>query len=190
QQATGEPPLTALVNLTTRNRQRYGGYIVHIGLVMIMMGVVASSFFQVSKSFTVAPGQSVTVGHYVLTYENLYQRQEPGKEVTFARLFVAKDGRNLGEIRPGKAFYPNFNNQPVSEIVIRSTLLEDLYVVLNSWSNDGAATFYVFVNPMVAWLWIGGVVLMFGGLVAWWPFRAVAPVRAFSAAPEKVGYEA
>ncbi|MCI0647962.1 MAG: heme lyase CcmF/NrfE family subunit [Chloroflexi bacterium] len=189
-QATGEPPLAALVNLTTRNRQRYGGYLVHLGLVMVMMGVVASSFFQLSKAFIVSPGQTVTVGRYTLTYENLYVRQEPGKDITFARMFVAKDGRDLGEIQPGKAFYPNFNNQPASEIVIRTTLLEDLYVVLNSWDDDGTATFYVFVNPMVAWLWVGGLTLVLGGLVAWWPFRAAVPARVFHTAPEVLSSEA
>lgn len=189
-QATGEPLLTALVNLTTRNRQRYGGYLVHLGLVMVMMGVVASSFFQVSKAFALSPGQTVTVDRYTLTYENLYERQEPGKEVIFARMFVTQGDRNLGEIQPGKAIYPNYNNQPASEIVIRTTLLEDLYVVLNSWDEDGTATFYVFVNPMVAWLWIGGVVLVCGGLVAWWPFRASASARTFQMAPEVVSSEA
>ncbi|HBY97282.1 MAG TPA: cytochrome C biogenesis protein, partial [Chloroflexi bacterium] len=167
QRVTGEPALTALVTLTTRNRQRYGGYLVHLGLVLVTVGVVASSFFQVSKAVTLAPGQRVTVGRYTLTYEQLSRRQEPGKNVTFARMAVAKDGRDLGAIRPGKAFYPNFNDQPASEIVIRTTLLEDLYVVLNSWGEDGSASFYVFVNPMVAWLWIGGAGLLVGGLVAW-----------------------
>lgn len=190
QRVTGEPPLTALVTLTTRNRQRYGGYLVHIGLVLMMLGVVASSFFQLSKSFTLAPGQAVTVGDYTLTYENLYQRQDPGRNVTFARVFVSQDGRNLGEVRPGKAVYPNFDNQPASEIAIRTTLLEDLYVVLNSWGEGGVATFYVFVNPMVAWLWIGGAVLLLGGLVAWWPFRGTVPARTFRAMPEVVGHEA
>lgn len=188
--ATGEPPLTALINLTFRNRQRYGGYLVHLGLVMVMMGVVASSFFQTSKSFTMSPGQQVTVGRYMLTYENLYERQEPGKEVVFARMFATQGGRNLGEIQPGKAFYSSYNNQPASEIIIRTTLLEDLYVVLNAWGDDGAATFYVFVNPMVVWLWIGGVVLMFGGLVAWWPFRVAVPARTFRIVAEVASSEA
>lgn len=188
--ATGEPPLTALINLTFRNRQRYGGYLVHLGLVMVMLGVVASSFFQTSKSFTMSPGQRVTVGRYTLAYENLYERQEPGKEVIFARMFVTQGGRNLGEIQPGKAFYSSYNNQPASEIIIRTTLLEDLYVVLNAWGDDGAATFYVFVNPMVVWLWIGGVVLMFGGLVAWWPFRVAAPARTFRMVAEVASSEA
>ncbi|MCI0650000.1 MAG: heme lyase CcmF/NrfE family subunit [Chloroflexi bacterium] len=190
EQATSEPPLTALVNLITRNRQRYGGYLVHLGLVMVMIGVVASSFFQISKAFTLWPGQTVNVGRYALTYDNLYQRREPGKNITFARLFIAKDGHDLGEIQPGKAFYPNYDNQPASEIVIRTTLLEDLYVVLNSWADDGTATFYIFINPMVAWLWLGGATLVCGGFIAWWPFRAAAPARAFRTATEGLTSEA
>ena len=189
QQATGEPVLAALVNLIRRGQQRYGGYLVHLGLVFIMFGVVGSSFFQTSKAFTLAPGETVMVGRYVLTYENLYEREAPGKNVVFARVFVEKDGQSLGEIRPGKAIYPNFNNQPASEIVIRSTLLEDLYVVLNAW-GDGAATFYVFVNPMMVWVWIGGMVLTFGGLAAWWPARDSVPARVTRAIPEVAAREA
>ncbi len=172
QTATGEAAPLALLRLTWRNQQRYGGYLVHLGIVVMAVAIVATQFFQVSKVVGLDPGESVNLGRYTLTYQNLSEDQsDAAKPLTFAQVAVSADGKPLGVIAPGKRVYRNYENQPVSEISITTTLFEDLYVVLASYGAGGVASFYLFVNPMQVWLWIGGALTLFGGLVAWWPRR-------------------
>ena len=82
---------------------------------------------------------------------------------------VEVDGRLIDGLAPEKRFYRNFEGQPSTGVAIRSTALEDLYIVLVGWEADGSASFLVFVNPLVVWLWIGGIVAVFGAVVAMWP---------------------
>ena len=164
--ATGESPLAALGSLIRRNNRRYGGYVVHLGIVSMAIAVVASGFYQVERQGALQPGQSLTIGNYQLTYEGLNEFREPGRTVVEARVALSQDGHSLGMIRPNKRFYDNFERQPQSGIVIRSTPLEDLYVVLVGWDDRGMASFLVFINPMVSWLWVGGVLLLLGTVIA------------------------
>ncbi len=167
---TGESWLRATVRLVGRARGRYGGYLVHAGLVFITFGVVGSQFFHVERGVTLAPGESVAVGRYELTYTGLGIAPDntPDEETTRASLAVARGGEPWTVLEPGKRAIVGFEEQPVSEIAIRSTALEDLYVVLTGWDEAGAS-FFIFVNPLVSWIWFGGLVLVLGGLIAWWP---------------------
>ena len=91
-----------------------------------------------------------------------------------AELTVSSNGKELTSLRPEKIFHYSYQ-QPVTEVAIRSTLVEDLYVILVSWDETGAAAFKVLVNPLVIWIWIGGTVVVLGGLIAFWPKRRAKP---------------
>lgn len=170
---TGESWGLATLHLVGRARRRYGGYLVHVSLVLMAFGVVGSQFFSLERGVTLEPGETVDVGRYTLNYEGLYQLTEVNEETISARLHVARNGQPWTVLDPGKRFLEGFPDQPVSNIAIRYGLIEDLYIVLTGWETDGAS-FYIFVNPLVSWIWIGGLVLVIGGLITWWPERELA----------------
>jgi len=168
-QATGESLPIALANLISRNNRRYGGYVVHLGIVMIAVAVTASTGYQREQAARLRPGESVEVGEYRLTFNGLRERQEPGVRILEAQLAVEEDRALLGTLITDKRFYRGFERQPSTSVGIRTTPLDDLYVVLAGWETDGSASLMVFVNPLVIWIWLGGIVAVAGGLVALWP---------------------
>ncbi|MBS4021176.1 MAG: heme lyase CcmF/NrfE family subunit [Dethiobacter sp.] len=167
---TGEFVLTALGRLVVRNRRRYGGYVIHIGIIMVAVGMIFSNSYTLQVLKPMRYGESVAIGDYNLTYQNLQMRAEGNNEVVFATLSVYKGERYLGTLQPDKIFYPYWQ-QPRTEIAIRGTLKEDLYVVLDRWENDGMASFKINVNPGIMWVWIGMYVMIFGTAFALWPGR-------------------
>ncbi len=170
---SGESVLAALGGLVRRNRRRYGGYLVHLSMVLIGLGVIASSFFQQEYGVRLARGESATVGRYTLTHQGLFQETTANAQILYAQLAVSVDGRPMAPIRPEKRVFVNWEQQPISGIVIETTLpwLEDLYVVLVTANEDGSASLHAFVNPLVALLWIGGGLFLLGSLIAAWPER-------------------
>ena len=168
--ATGDNYFKAFWHLLRSNRPRYGGYIVHISIALMTIGVIGSSFYDVEIESTLKPGESMTIGNYSLTYESIGYDETPSKVVVYATLFAYKDDKLIGQMTPQKYFHEVYEN-PVTEVAIHSTLLEDLYVILAGWDEDGSASFEVRVNPLVIWIWIGGGIFVIGGLVAFWPER-------------------
>lgn len=166
-QMSGEGVLKALYNLTTRNRRRYGGYIVHFGVALIALGIIGSQNFDQQTMRTVGLGESFNIGNYTLTYENLREREEGINSVIYAELSIMKNGKPLGMLRPEKVFYGNWD-EPSTEVGLLSNWREDLYVVMGSWEQDGRATFVAKVNPMVNWIWFGGMILVIGTMFALW----------------------
>ena len=165
----------ALVNLFLRNKRRYGGYMVHIGAVMCFVGFTGAWYNQEVEK-TLKPGDQIHIKNYTLTYYK-YEESRPKTTVQEIRawMLVEKDGQKLGYMIPERNTYimrdwrGGEQPQPTSEVAIRSTFVEDLYVIFASLNEDETATFKVHVNPLVAWLWIGGTVMGFGGLFAIWP---------------------
>ncbi|MBA7473439.1 Cytochrome c-type biogenesis protein CcmF [subsurface metagenome] len=170
--------LKAFISLVRSNKSRYGGYIVHIAIVLIAIGVVGSSVYDVETEAVLAPGESMTINDYSLTYESLDWYGTPSKMVVTAEVSVYRGNRFISTLSPEVYFHPNFE-QPVTEVAIRSTLIEDLYVILAGWepvdsadlSKGYIAAFSAKVNPLVAWIWLGGGVFLLGGLLAFWPER-------------------
>lgn len=148
-----------------RNRRRYGGYLAHIGVAFIAAGVIGSNSFSQEMTQTVSFGNSVEIAGYTLTYQNIGHRQEEANKVFFAEVKVEKDGQVLGVIQPQKVFYGD-NPEPASEVGMHSSWIEDVYLVLASWEADGRATFMIKVNPLVNWIWFGGLVMVAGALIA------------------------
>jgi cytochrome c-type biogenesis protein CcmF len=176
--AAGEGYLWALNNLVKHNRRRYGGYLIHLGVIMIALGVVGTNFFKVETQRNLAVGESLTIispftGSYTLTYEGLTMLPSPeDMRRTGATLTISRDGQRVGQLQPTHDFYIP-QEQPMTIPAMRHTVAEDLYVILAGWDEGGIrATFKAYVEPLVNWLWIGGLVFIFGTAVAAWPMRA------------------
>jgi cytochrome c-type biogenesis protein CcmF len=194
----GEGIMAALVHLVSRNRRRWGGYIVHAGVVMIFTAF-AGSAFDVEVRKALEPGDAVTVaspfGHtYSLTYEGISSSREANFDRWVALLSVEREGERIGAMTSERRFY-RVNRQMVTEVGIRSTPLEDLYVILADVedfegivANDPDAQRImaeVQVNPLVGWIWYGGVIITIGTLIALWPATEVrrrAPAEALERA--------
>jgi cytochrome c-type biogenesis protein CcmF len=193
----GESYPVALWKLVGRNRRRYGGYLVHVGVILIAVGVVGSRFYQVETQQNLAVGESMTIssqvsGSYQLTYRGLREGASPDDRlITESVLDVSANGRAIDQLIPTREFFV-VQQQPMTIPDKRSTLADDLYVVLAGWEGNGeTATFKAYINPLVNWIWIGGVVFMLGTMVAAWPnpqeqpSRVAAKIKAPGAAPAK-----
>ncbi|MEA2322617.1 MAG: cytochrome c-type biosis protein CcmF [Solirubrobacteraceae bacterium] len=225
----GEAPPLALVRLIQRNRRRYGGYIVHVGMAVLFMGVAASSAFQQARDVQLSPGQKANVGPYEVTYvratARIAERDGSLERISFgAVLDVRQDGRKVTTLHPEKGYYPSqdatglgpigrfFEGEATSEVGMKAGLGRDLWTAMSpdigklrpiidkgdkTFANvEGKipprmeamflgqairglvdryerrpppATFRVLSSPMVAWIWIGGLVVFAGGLIAMWP---------------------
>jgi len=163
----GRHPILALPSLVWENKPRYGGYLVHLGVVVLAIGVVGSQGFQVEKDVVLSPGQDATIGSYRVVYGGLADEKQAIKEVVSAKLTVYSGDTLLGSMSPSKEFYNGWDS-PNTEVAIRSTPTEDLYLILDSWTGNNVSLKLV-VNPLVSWIWVGGYLLVFGAVVALWP---------------------
>ncbi len=168
----GEAAPRALTRLVGKNRRRYGGYIVHLGIACMFAAVAGSSVFKVERQVTVSEGESFPVGRYTLRYDGLRESDTAHVATLAATVTVLRDGREIDVLAPEKRFYKK-PRQPTTEVAIRSTLREDLYVILGTYDPETkVVTLQAYVNPLVAWLWIGGIVLVLGTGVAIYPGAA------------------
>jgi cytochrome c-type biogenesis protein CcmF len=173
--ATGENYVAALGSLVRRNNRRYGGYLVHLAILLIGAGVLGSQIYQQQTQATLAPGESVTLAGYTLTAHGIQTTTPAGVKIIQGVLSA-----NGEDLRPEKDFFDNFPQQPSTKVGLRSTPFEDLYVVLAGWDGDGPTakiSVAVFINPLVSWIWAGGVLLLFGTVVTMWPALPVQTRR-------------
>jgi cytochrome c-type biogenesis protein CcmF len=162
--------LMVFIKLIWFNKNRYGAYIVHVSIALMAVGIIGSSVYDVEKEAALLPGESMTINSYTLTYEDLDYYPTPNKMVFTANVSIYNHDKYIGKLAPQKYFHRSFN-QSVSEIAIRSTITEDLYLVLIGWDDTGTTHFQALVNPLVIWIWIGGILFLLGGLIALWPER-------------------
>lgn len=165
----GENLFVALVHLMSRNRRRYGGYIIHLGVVMMTLGIVGDEFFKSETQGTIGAGQSLTVENYTLTFESLKRYMGDDQEITEARAKLFRDGEYLMTLTPRRDYYIS-QKQPVTVPGVYSTPGADVYVLLVGWEEIGlnASTFKIYVNPLINWVWAGGITFIIGTLVAAW----------------------
>jgi len=166
--STGEDYLLAFRRLITKNRRRYGGYLVHLSMVIITVGIIGSSLYQTEYQVTLAEGETVTVKDYTLEHEGFWVENSPAKHRFATPLGVYRDNKRIATLVPEKNFHWNVE-QWVTEVAIRTSLKEDLYVILTALAQDGSASFQILITPLVVWLWIGGGLLLLGTAVAIWP---------------------
>ena len=175
----GESIPLAFWRLVGRNRRRYGGYVIHLGVVLMAIGIIGIEGFQTETQATIQQGEQVSLGNYTISYNSLAMFDTPdGRNVTRADLGVYKNGQYVGNIYPRRDFYYE-SRQPMTIPGVRSTWEEDFYVLLVDWEpiSTQGATFKVYHNPLVNWVWFGGLVLIIGTMVAAWPDRDPVPAR-------------
>lgn len=218
----GEPAPVALLALVRRNRRRYGGYVVHIGIAVLFVGVAASSSFQHAVEQRLSPGQSARVGAYTVRYVRptasitpKNDRAHTGSTLDVgAVLDVSKGGRHVATLRPSEGFYDSgepaqgtvghlIGGQAVSHISMDGGVTRDVWSAVapdistpalqrivsvgnrtlpadeglvaigllarEYLKNPPAAQFHFIVSPLVMWIWIGGLIVFGGGLIAIWP---------------------
>ncbi len=161
---------SAVYNLTMRNTRRYGGYIVHLGIVLLFVGFAGQAFrFETQK--LMGPGDLLQAKDYLIRCEGLTSGQHANYTYETAILSVTRDGRALGEMRPQKRVYMA-SQEALSHIALRTNLARDLYVVLAGQDPDsGKVLIHVIINPLVQWVWIGGLVVLLGTILALFPSR-------------------
>lgn len=163
--ATKEGFIKAAIQLTRKNQRRYGGYIVHIGIAIIAVGVISSNAYSQEVMKTVNKGESFKIGQYELTYKNLEETVKNGNNIVHANVAVSYKGKSNGIVKPEKVFYETWP-EPSSEVALKTNWKEDLYVVLSTWENKDKVTFVVKINPFVSWIWAGGLILLIGTAIA------------------------
>lgn len=164
--------MTATWRLTTRNRRRYGGYTVHLGVLVMAVAVAVSSGLATDRTVSLAPGETATIGGYKVTHERLVVEPladdarviETRAELTFA-------GPRAGSLQTALRDYPS-STTAIATPAVSTSLGEDLYVtLLGSDPASGRVTLHLFVNPLVVWIWIGGAIVGIGAAFAVWPER-------------------
>jgi cytochrome c-type biogenesis protein CcmF len=174
QKKANENFLVTLWQLIRRNRRRYGGYLIHLSMVVMAIGILGVEVYQTSTQKTLAVGEDIQIAGYTIRYDSLAQfPYTDGRIVTRAAVSVFRGDKFLGNLYPRYDYYTS-SGQPMTIAGVRSTLSDDLYVVLVNWEDVSAAQapFKIYHNPLVNWLWIGSLMFIFGFLVAAWPDRA------------------
>jgi cytochrome c-type biogenesis protein CcmF len=166
--AAGGGLLGALAGVVRANPRRYGGFLAHIGLILLAVGVAASSIFRMEREVTLRSGDSVAIDDYLVRFDMLRAEQQPHKLVVYAQLTSFNtDGKELGRMWPALNYYEIRGGEPITTPAVRSRLHEDLYINLLAFEDNGAhATLHVIVEPLVAWIWIGTGVVALGALIS------------------------
>lgn len=172
--AHGEGFATALVRLIAGNRRRYGGYVAHLGVFTLAIGVAASSTFRTEREATLKPGESMTLGSVTARLKEVWARDEPQRAVIGATMEIMKNDRVVATVTPRMNFYPT-SESPIPTPDVRSTPFGDTYMNLMSFNKDGSsATVKIINEPLVPWIWLGGGIICLGVLVSAFPARKVA----------------
>jgi cytochrome c-type biogenesis protein CcmF len=169
----GENPWAAFTSLMARNRRRYGGYWIHMGVIVMAFGIIGTEFFQQQTQIRLERGESVTVGPYEMQFDTL--NRYAGLDdliVTEATVNVWKNGEYVTQLFPRSEFYVR-TEQPMTIPDARSTITEDFYVLLINWepTSVDSATFRIYLNPLINWVWAGGFIFVLGTMIAAWPDR-------------------
>jgi len=168
---TGENYLAAMLNLTLKNKRRYGGYIVHFAIVVMFVGLTGNAF-NLEKREQLKPGQEMTLGNYTLRLVDYREGNTPNYEFGVVTLEAYRGGKLVKTMRPQKRFYKAGDGQSTTEVELYSTPKEDLYVVFAGLSNQGDAyEISAHVNPLVFWVWLGSGIMFLGTLVTLLPDR-------------------
>jgi cytochrome c-type biogenesis protein CcmF len=182
QGGTGTDVLTAVIGLVGRNKRRYGGYIVHLGIVLVFFGFAGDGFKQ-EEQVLLKPGEQASVGHYTLRFDSIQVTDDGQKQMITGHLTVFEDGAEIGQMRPAKWFFRKREQEPTTEVAIRRRVAEDLYIVMPAFDlKDQSASLHIVINPLVNWIWVGFGIMAIGTGIALLPERAFS--FAVARAPE------
>jgi cytochrome c-type biogenesis protein CcmF len=179
----GENPLTALVRLLDGNHRRYGGQIVHLGVMLMVAGITASSLFSNKQSFQMSPGQSVQLGGMTLTMVELRETRNVNFMAVEAVVKLVDANGEETVLNPQRRFYDKAE-EANSEVAIQTGWKQDVYVTLAGWEEGGKVTaIETIINPLVSWIWVGGIVLTIGTIFSLLP--KMLPAAAIKAEQSK-----
>jgi len=174
---TGEAFPLAMIAIFGKNRRRYGGFIVHLGITVIGIGVIGSTLFQVETQRTLAAGETLELGGYTLRFDGLDMNQiaEDSRVMDIANLTLLRNGAEIARLRPRHDFFPQATGMNQMNIAgSHSTIENDFYVLLASSANDGSTvTLKVYINPLINLVWWGGIILILGTLISVAPSESV-----------------
>ncbi|MEW5975915.1 MAG: heme lyase CcmF/NrfE family subunit [Acidobacteriota bacterium] len=160
----GESYLQSLWILTFRNTRRYGGYVVHLGMVFLFVGFAGAGFNRELQQ-ELAPGESMAINGYTLTLDQIKNADNANYASAVGLVRVFKGGRLIDTLHPERRFY-KASEQPTTEVALRSSLKEDLYVVLAGFNQENQkAVMHVYLNPLVTWIWLGGATFVLGTVI-------------------------
>jgi cytochrome c-type biogenesis protein CcmF len=162
----------ALGQILTQNNRRYGGYVVHMGIVVIIVALAISGTYRFEREVTLQRGESMLLGDYGVRFDELWAEEQVQRFVVGSTFTVFHRGNEVGTLKPSMNYYPN-SQQPIGTPAVRSTLKEDLYLTLMAFDQEDGrhATIRAIVNPAVPWLWIGGMIVALGAILAVMPQR-------------------
>lgn len=181
-----ENPIVALARLIDTSHRRYGGQIVHVGVIMIVVGITGSSLFGAKETYTLKPGESVTLRNHTVTFVSLDEVRKANYTAIDATVKVVNPAGEESTLHPQRRFYDK-SEEANTEVAIQTSLKSDVYLMLAGWEQGGALTaIQVIINPLVSWIWIGGIVLTVGSIVSLMPrllpvkqgVESPAPVKA------------
>ena len=173
----GDNYVMGFLKLIAANRPRYGGYVVHLAVVMLALGVVGSSFYEVQEDVILAPGERAEVGGYEIEYVGTEVSQRVDRQESATTLNIYRNGSFMRTLTARRDFYPAFSMSS-TRAGIHSTPVEDLYIVPSETREDGSSGFRILVNPLVWWIWVAGPVFMLGTVISLWPRRSPVPFLA------------
>ena len=171
------------------SRRRLGSYLVHLGIAILALGIIASAAFSQETAATVERGEAVSLSQYDVVFQGLRSSVQPGLNTVVAEVDVLRGGAVIDRLSPARRIHAGWENQPTADVAVSTTLphLDDVYVLLSSWDRSGeSATLRVLVNPLVVLLWIGGIVYFAGVLVIAWPAERRETAAIPDAAPRPV----
>ena len=185
-QVTGTDYLTAMVGLVARSKRRYGGYTVHLGIVLMFLGFTGEAF-KVDEQMLLQPGQQARVGRYAIRNDGVRVTDDGQKQMITGHLTVFHDGKELDKAYPGKWLYRQHEQEPVSRVAIRRSAAEDLYIVMPGFElQDQSVSLQVVINPLVDWIWVGFGIMALGTMLALLPEQALGFAAAKLPAPSSI----
>ena len=174
QQTSGTDLFTALIGLVGRNKRRYGGYLVHVGVVLMFLGF-AGEGFKLQETALLKPGQEVTIGEFVVRLDALRVTEDNRKQMVTAHMTALRDGTEVTKLYPARWFFHGREDEPTTEVAIRRSMGGDLYIVMPAYAvAEQSATLEITVTPLINWLWLGFGVLAIGTFIALLPETAFA----------------
>lgn len=176
---------TALWTVWSKTRRRTGGYVVHIGVIMIAVAVTGSGAFKELQDVTLKQGESIEVQEYKLTYEGKETVRESHRQSESAKVSVQRNGRDIGLLEPKLNNYYRMGSV-IGTPAVHNFVDEDLYLNLVNMNEDGSIVgLQVITQPLVLWLWIGGGVMMIGTLISAWPARRKRSTASSTPTPDQ-----
>ena len=175
QGTSGADIFTSLIGLVGRQRRRYGGYIVHAGIVLMFLGFAGQGYKQHDENLRLKPGDTATVGRFTVRHDSITVTSDEQKQMITGHVTVLRDGKEIAQMRPARWFFAKHEDQPTTEVAIRRAPGEDVYIVLAAYEVESRIGIYaVTVNPLVNWIWFGFAILALGTGLAMLPERTFA----------------